>query len=64
MSSPRPGFRTWWGVSARGVAGIEKEKRMETDRALPRALAGEILGTYLLVLFGTGSVAAAVLTSA
>jgi MIP family channel proteins len=27
-------------------------------------LAGEVLGTYLLVLFGTGSVAAAVLTSA
>jgi glycerol uptake facilitator protein len=37
---------------------------MNVHRALPRALAGEILGTYLLVLFGTGSVAAAVLTSA
>jgi glycerol uptake facilitator protein len=37
---------------------------MSVHRALPRALAGEILGTYLLVLFGTGSVAAAVLTSA
>ncbi|MGQ4807647.1 Propanediol diffusion facilitator [Candidatus Entotheonellaceae bacterium PAL068K] len=31
---------------------------------LGRALIGEILGTYLLVLFGTGSVAAAVLTGA
>jgi glycerol uptake facilitator protein len=29
-----------------------------------RAFMGELLGTYLLVLFGTGSVAAAVLTSA
>jgi MIP family channel proteins len=31
---------------------------------LRRALAGEAVGTYLLVLFGTGSVAAAVLTGA
>ena len=31
---------------------------------LTRALTGEVLGTYLLVLFGTGSVAAAVLTGA
>jgi glycerol uptake facilitator protein len=37
---------------------------MSVHRTLPQALAGEILGTYLLVLFGTGSVAAAVLTSA
>ena len=37
---------------------------MSVYRTLPRALAGELLGTYLLVLFGTGSVAAAVLTSA
>jgi glycerol uptake facilitator protein len=37
---------------------------MRGHRALPRAVAGEILGTYLLVLFGTGSVAAAVLTGA
>jgi glycerol uptake facilitator protein len=37
---------------------------MNTNRPLRRALAGELLGTYLLVLFGTGSVAAAVLTSA
>jgi MIP family channel proteins len=31
---------------------------------LARALAGELLGSFLLVLFGTGSVAAAVLTGA
>lgn len=31
---------------------------------LRQALAGEVLGTYLLVLFGTGSVATAVLTEA
>jgi glycerol uptake facilitator-like aquaporin len=37
---------------------------MSVHRALPQALVGEILGTYLLVLFGTGSVAAAVLTGA
>ncbi|MFN8526786.1 MAG: aquaporin [Chloroflexota bacterium] len=30
----------------------------------PRIIAGEIVGTYLLVLFGTGSVASAVLTGA
>lgn len=38
-----------------------------TQPALPpllQALTGEGLGTYLLVLFGTGSVAAAVLTGA
>ena len=37
---------------------------MSAPFSWPRALAGELLGTYLLVLFGTGSVAAAVLTSA
>lgn len=38
---------------------------MDTNIApLHRALAGELLGTYLLVLFGTGSVASAVLTGA
>jgi glycerol uptake facilitator protein len=37
---------------------------MKTQPPLSRALAGEVLGAYLLVLFGTGSVAAAVLTSA
>ncbi|MCY4513999.1 MAG: aquaporin [Candidatus Tectomicrobia bacterium] len=31
---------------------------------ISRAMAGELLGTYLLVLFGTGSVASAVLTGA
>jgi glycerol uptake facilitator protein len=37
---------------------------MSAHHRLPRALAGELLGTYLLVLFGTGSIAAAVLTNA
>jgi glycerol uptake facilitator protein len=37
---------------------------MSLHHAMTRALAGEVLGTYLLVLFGTGSVAAAVFTSA
>lgn len=35
---------------------------MKAQPPLSRPLAGEVLGTYLLVLFGTGSVAAAVLT--
>jgi glycerol uptake facilitator protein len=37
---------------------------MKAQPPLSQALAGEALGTYLLVLFGTGSVAAAVLTGA
>jgi glycerol uptake facilitator protein len=37
---------------------------MKARPLLIQALAGEVLGTYLLVLFGTGSVAAAVLTGA
>jgi MIP family channel proteins len=37
---------------------------MSVYHAMPRALAGEALGTYLMVLFGTASVAAAVLTGA
>ena len=37
---------------------------MNSHPAMRRALAGEVLGTYLLVLFGTGSVASAVLSGA
>jgi glycerol uptake facilitator protein len=37
---------------------------MGDDTPLPRALAGEAVGTYLLTLFGTGAVATAVLTGA
>ena len=37
---------------------------MTPQPPLNRALAGEVLGTYLLVLFGTGSVASAVLSGA
>lgn len=37
---------------------------MKPQSNLSRALAGEMLGTYLLVLFGTGSVASAVLSGA
>lgn len=37
---------------------------MIDDQTLRRALFGEVLGTYLLVLFGTGAVASAVLTGA
>jgi glycerol uptake facilitator protein len=37
---------------------------MSDHPPLGRALVGEVCGTYLLVLFGTGSVAAAVLTNA
>lgn len=32
--------------------------------ALPRAIAGELIGTYILVFFGTGSVMSAVITGA
>ena len=37
---------------------------MNPHPPMRRALAGEVLGTYLLVLFGTGSVASAVLSGA
>ena len=37
---------------------------MNSHPAMRRALVGEVLGTYLLVLFGTGSVASAVLSGA
>ena len=37
---------------------------MNPQQPLNRALGGEVLGTYLLVLFGTGSVASAVLSGA
>jgi glycerol uptake facilitator protein len=37
---------------------------MGAHLSLPRALAGESLGTYLFLLFGTGPVAAPVLASA
>ena len=37
---------------------------MKLQPDMNQALAGEVLGTYLLVLFGTGSVASAVLSGA
>lgn len=37
---------------------------MTAPTSLRRALAGEVIGTYLLVLFGTGAIASAVLTGA
>jgi glycerol uptake facilitator protein len=46
------------------VVTTEAGKRIGVLPPLRRALIGEALGTYLLVLFGTGAVAAAVLTGA
>ena len=45
-------------------APVDGDAELTGPVPLRRALAGEILGTYLLVLFGTGSVAAAVLAGA
>ena len=46
------------------LALAETEAPPHTLPSMRNALVGEVLGTYLLVLFGTGSVAAAVLTGA
>jgi glycerol uptake facilitator protein len=44
------------------AAGAVDGPSVPTPLPLGRALVGEVVGTFLLVLFGTGSVAAAVLT--
>src|SRR5438132_7581253 len=43
---------------------VDTQARPAATLSLGRALVGEAVGTFLLVLFGTGSVAAAVLTGA
>jgi len=53
------------------AAALDADRQTPSEDAAPpalqplgQALAGEVLGAYLLVLFGTGSVASAVLTGA
>ncbi|HEY3111602.1 MAG TPA: hypothetical protein VGL23_22795, partial [Chloroflexota bacterium] len=50
--------------SARVSTGVDNPSADAALFPLGRALVGELVGTFLLVLFGTGSVAAAVLTGA
>ena len=51
-------------VGSRASTVVDAPARSGGERPLGRALVGEVIGTFILVLFGTGSVAAAVLTGA
>ena len=51
-------------AAAVDAEALSEEAAPPALQPLGQALAGEVLGTYLLVLFGAGSVAAAVLTGA
>lgn len=43
---------------------VSRGNTISTLPSLPRAMAGEVIGTYILVFFGTGSVLSAVITGA
>src|SRR5436305_14035569 len=51
-------------ASASVSTTVDNPAAVAVDLPLGRAMVGELVGTFLLVLFGTGSVAAAVLTGA